>query len=156
MSDSPQPKKAKTDAKVVFRAEEAEVYDVHENVARGAHVSGMQAYETMYAESIDNADAFWRAAALKYVSWFQPFTAVQTGSFVEGDIAWFLNGKLNVSYNCLDRHLVTRADQIAIIWEGDEPTDVRHVTYREAHREVCRLANVLLDAGECARLRANT
>ena len=73
--------------------------------------------------------------ALKHLSWFHPFNEVLHGHFEQGDIAWFLNGKLNVSYNCLDRHLQKHANKIAILWEGDEPTESRTLTYRQLHME---------------------
>jgi acetyl-CoA synthetase len=134
--------------KQVFRAEENEVYQVPARVSRGAHVGSMSQYAAMYERSLNDADAFWREQAAEHIEFFAPFTAVQSGSFQTGDIAWFLNGKLNVSYNALDRHVNNgRAQQIAIIWEGDEPGLVRHVTYAEALQQTCRLANVLVEAG---------
>lgn len=133
--------------KFVFRAEEAESYAVPARVAVGAHLSGKQQYDRAYERSINENEAFWAEKAAELITFFQPYTQVSSGSFIEGDIAWFTNGTLNVSYNCLDRHLAKRGDQIAIIWEGDEVDQIRRITYREAHREVCRLANVLISAG---------
>ncbi|VVT21447.1 acetyl-CoA synthetase [Sphingomonas sp. EC-HK361] len=101
-------------------------------------------YARQYAAARDDRDAYWRAEA-KCVNWVRPFDTVDESSFDEGDFAirWFGGGQLNVSANCLDRHFATRGDQVAIIWEGDEPGETRRVTYRELHREVCRFANVL-------------
>jgi acetyl-CoA synthetase len=104
-------------------------------------------YRRMYAESIDNSDGFWREHA-KRVDWVKPFTVVQNTSFdLPVSIKWFEDGALNVATNCLDRHLKTRGDKIAIIWEGDDPKDSRTVTYRELHAQVCKLSNVLKSKG---------
>jgi len=104
-------------------------------------------YRRMYADSIENPDAFWREQA-KRVDWIKPFTKVQNTSFdLPVSIKWFEDGALNVAANCLDRHLETRGDKIAIIWEGDDPKDTRTVTYRELHEQVCKLSNVLKSRG---------
>jgi acetyl-CoA synthetase len=104
-------------------------------------------YRRMYAESIDNSDEFWREQA-KRIDWVKPFTVVQNTNFdLPVSIKWFEDGVLNVAANCLDRHLETRADKIAIIWEGDDPKDSRSVTYRELHGLVCKLSNVLKAKG---------
>lgn len=104
-------------------------------------------YEAMYARSLAQPNEFWDEQAKKFISWISPYDQVMQGSLAHGDVAWFVNGKLNVSANCLDRHLASKADKTAIIWEGDEPTDVRHVTYGELFREVCRLASALKSLG---------
>ena len=102
------------------------------------------AYRRLYQQSILNPDGFWREQAQR-LDWIKPFSRVKQTSFDDHrvDIQWFADGTLNASYNCLDRHLETRGDQTAIIWEGDDPADSRHITYRELHREVCQLANAL-------------
>ncbi|NLI83508.1 MAG: acetate--CoA ligase [Deltaproteobacteria bacterium] len=104
-------------------------------------------YLEMYARSVRDPEGFWGEQAER-ITWFRPWTKVKEGSF-EGDVRvkWFTDGKLNVSYNCLDRHLGQRGGQTAIIWEGDEPSVSRHITYRELHREVCKFANVLKSMG---------
>jgi len=104
-------------------------------------------YRKMYEQSVRDPEGFWGEHA-KRITWFKPWTKVKEGSF-EGDIriGWFLDGKLNVSYNCLDRNLEKRGDQVAIIWEGDDPSFSKHITYRELHREVCKFANVLKSMG---------
>lgn len=104
-------------------------------------------YRARYEHSIAHPDEFWSSMAEKYLSFYTPYTQVRSGSFIEGDIAWFLNGRLNACYNCVDRHLSKRADQAAILWEGDEPGNTRTITYRELHQQVCRIANVLLAHG---------
>jgi len=97
----------------------------------------------MYQQSISDPAAFWAKQARERLDWIDDFSAVTDSEFSEGDMAWFLGGRLNVAYNCIDRHLPQRADQTAIIWEGDKPDHARHITYRELHREVGRMANLL-------------
>ena len=101
-------------------------------------------YEAMYAQSLKDPDGFWREHAGR-IDWIKPFTKVKNVSWNPDNlfIKWFEDGTLNVSANCIDRHLPKRAKQTAIIWEGDDPKDSRHITYEELHREVCRFANVL-------------
>ena len=101
-------------------------------------------YKALYQQSVINPDGFWREQAQR-LDWIRPFTHVKQTSFDDHhvDIKWFADGTLNVSANCLDRHLAERGDQVAIIWEGDEPGDVRHITYRELYEEVNRFANAL-------------
>lgn len=101
-------------------------------------------YKALYQQSVINPDGFWREQAQR-LDWIKPFTRVKQTSFDDHhvDIKWFADGTLNVSANCLDRHLAERGDQVAIIWEGDEPGDVRHITYRELYEQVNRFANAL-------------
>ena len=100
-------------------------------------------YQEMYARSVADPDGFWAEQA-KRIDWITPWTTVKNTSF-EGNIpiSWFTGGKLNVTANCLDRHLDTRGDQTAIIWEGDDPADNQRISYRELHYQVCRMANAL-------------
>ncbi|HYB11596.1 MAG TPA: acetate--CoA ligase [Alphaproteobacteria bacterium] len=104
-------------------------------------------YRAMYKRSIDDPEGFWREEG-KRLDWFKPYTKVRDCSFT-GDvhIRWYSDGKLNASYNCLDRHLKTRGNQIAILWEGDDPKDSKHITYKELHAETCKFANVMLGLG---------
>ncbi len=127
---------------------EDQIYPVPTEFAAQANVSQQQ-YETMYRQSMDDPDTFWAEQADKYLSWSKKWDKVQEWSFDRADlgIKWFLGGKLNVSYNCLDRHLETRGDQVAIIWEGDDPGEDRKITYRELHTDVCKFANVLKSRG---------
>ena len=101
-------------------------------------------YDEMYKQSVDDPDAFWANEA-KRIDWIKPFTKVKNTSFDAPDVSikWFEDGALNVSANCIDRHLETRGDQVAILWEGDDPNDSKEITYRQLHSEVCRFANVL-------------
>ena len=117
-----------------------------ENQLRPTHLD-QDGYERMYRQSIEQPDIFWAEQANRFVEWMQPWSKVHESNMDKGEAAWFVDAKLNVSVNCIDRHLKTRADQTAIIWEGDDPNDSRYITYRELHEEVCRLANVLKERG---------
>ena len=105
-------------------------------------------YDARYAASVSDPEAYWREGG-RCIDWSRPYTEVKDTSFDEADfrIRWFADGQTNVSVNCLDRHLETRGDQVAIIWEGDEPGETRKVTYRELHQQVCCVANVLKAKG---------
>ncbi len=105
-------------------------------------------YKEMYAASIKDPEKFWGEEAKKRIHWMKPFTKVKNTSFA-GDVSikWFEDGTTNICYNAVDRHLEKRGDQVAIIWEGDEPTDDKKITYKELHAEVCRWANVLKKQG---------
>jgi len=119
------------------------VYPVPEEWTAKAKIDAAR-YESMYADSISDPDSFWRREAQR-LEWMTPFTRVKNTSFNEADfgIKWFEDGVLNVSANCIDRHLAERGDAVAILWEGDTPGEDRRITYRELHEEVCRLANAL-------------
>ncbi|WP_085977142.1 acetate--CoA ligase [Roseobacter sp. AzwK-3b] len=119
-----------------------------ETVAR-AHIDA-QGYAQMYATSVSDPEGFWASEGQR-IDWIKPFSKVKNTSFEPGniDIRWFEDGTLNVSANCIDRHLETRGDQTAIIWEPDDPAthQAKHITYRELHRAVCKMANVLEELG---------
>ncbi|MFL5036205.1 MAG: acetate--CoA ligase, partial [Microvirga sp.] len=127
------------------------LYPVSPEWARRAHIDGPQ-YEAMYAASVQDPEGFWYEQGGR-IDWFRPFTKVKNTSFggpgTSGEvfIRWFEDGVTNVAYNCIDRHLERRGDQVAIIWEGDDPSESKKITYRELHREVCRMANVLRNRG---------
>ncbi len=106
-----------------------------------------ETYLKWYADSINDPDAFWGEHGRR-IDWFKPYTKVKNTSF-EGDVSikWFEDGELNISYNCIDRHLEKRGDQVAILWEGDNPAEDRKITYKELHEQVCRLANVMKKHG---------
>ncbi len=125
---------------------DVKVYAVPEAVAKNAHIDKAQ-YDEMYNRSLNDADAFWGEQAKEFLDWFSNWDKVQEWDFEQASIKWFQGGKLNVSYNCLDRHLEKRGDQVAIIWEGDDPEEDREITYRELHDEVCRFANALKAQG---------
>ena len=104
-------------------------------------------YEQWYQESIEHPEKFWAARAKEFVHWSKPWTKVLDCDFPKGNISWFEGAELNVSYNCIDKHLSERGDQIAIIWEGDDPSQDKRISYKELHEQVCRLANSLKSRG---------
>ncbi len=124
-----------------------ELFPVPEAVAKDAWADNAK-YKEMYQRSVDDPAAFW-AEQGKRIDWFKPYTKIKDTSYDPHDvhIRWFYDGTLNAAHNCLDRHLETRGDQVAIIWEGDDPKDDRKITYRELHREVCKFANALKGIG---------
>lgn len=111
-----------------------------------AHVNKAE-YQSQYLSSIDNSDEFWAEKASEYLDWYQPWDKVQDCDFLTGKVRWFEGAQLNVSYNCLDRHLHTRGDQTAIIWEGDNPKDSTSYSYKELHEAVCRFSNAMRARG---------
>jgi acetyl-CoA synthetase len=126
---------------------EEKTYDVPAEWTKRAYVDDAK-YRAMYEESIRDPEAFWYKHGDR-IDWFTPFSRVKNTTFGPGEVSirWFEDGITNVAYNCIDRHLESRADQVAIIWEGDDPADQKHITYRELHANVCRMANVLRNRG---------
>ncbi|HOV04020.1 MAG TPA: acetate--CoA ligase, partial [Kaistiaceae bacterium] len=126
---------------------EVKVYPVPESVAKAAHVDNAK-YLEMYKASVEDPDGFWGEHGRR-VDWMKPFTKVKNTSFAPDNVSikWFEDGTLNVSANCVDRHLATRGDQVAIIWEGDDPADDKKITYKELSVHVQKFANVLLEQG---------
>lgn len=106
-----------------------------------------ESYQEMYRRSIDDSDAFWTEQANTFLDWDSTWNKVSEYDMRKGEAAWFSGGKLNVTLNCIDRHLATRADQTAIIWEGDDPSVDKKISYRELHQQVCKLSNVLKARG---------
>ncbi len=122
-----------------------DIYEASAEFKARAYVKSREEYEAMYRRSVEDPEGFWREHAGR-IEWFEPFKTVKDTSFAPDDlhVRWFEGGKLNVAYNCLDRHLEKRADQTALIFEPDEPDEPsRQITYAELHAEVCRFANVL-------------
>ncbi len=121
----------------------ASVYPVSPEAAKHS-LTDEAAYRAMYQQSVINPEGFWREQAAR-LDWIRPFSEVKRTSFDDHhvDIKWFADGTLNVSANCLDRHLAERGDQVAIIWEGDDPSEYHEITYRELYQEVCKFANAL-------------
>ncbi|CRM04336.1 acetate--CoA ligase [Pseudomonas sp. 24 R 17] len=115
-------------------------------VRRAAQLS-QEDYQRLYRQSIDQPDTFWAEQANGFLDWITPWHTVQRSDIKTGAAQWFAGGQLNVSYNCIDRHLAQRADQPAFIWEGDDPTKSSKITYRQLHQNVSRLANVLKSRG---------
>ena len=126
---------------------EGKVVEVQAAWREGARVDDAT-YRAMYAASVADPDAFWGEHGRR-IDWMTPYTRVKDTSFEPGavSIQWFADGKTNVAHNCIDRHLETRGEQTAIIWEGDDPNESAHITYRELHAQVCRWANVLRARG---------
>ena len=122
------------------------VYPVPAAVAAHAWVNDAQ-YKEMYQRSVDDPEGFWAEQANQFITWSKPWNKVLDWDFTKGHIRWFEGAQLNVSYNCLDRHLATRGDQVAIIWEGDNPKEDQKITYKELHEDVCKFANVLKGLG---------
>ncbi|MBS4700006.1 acetate--CoA ligase [Aeromonas media] len=126
---------------------ESKVYPVKAHIGSDALLD-KEGYEAMYLASVQNPDAFWGEQG-KILDWMTPYTRVKNTSYDPGHVSikWYEDGLLNVSANCLDRHLAERGDKVAIIWEGDNPAEDRKLTYRELHGEVCKFANVLKAQG---------
>ena len=105
-------------------------------------------YDSMYAKSVNNPEDFWSEHG-KRIDWIKPFSKVKNVDFSHPNVSikWFEDGQLNVSANCIDRHLDKRSEQTAIIWEGDNPDESKHISYAELHRQVCKLSNVYKKLG---------
>ncbi len=122
------------------------VYNIPKEVAARAHITDDK-YNEMYARSVSDPDGFWGEQAETFISWFKKWDKVQEWDFKAGFIRFFEGGKLNASYNCIDRHLETRGDQIAILWEGDDPLEDKAITFRDLHEQVSKFANGLKSRG---------
>ncbi|MDO3386853.1 acetate--CoA ligase [Gilvimarinus sp. SDUM040013] len=125
---------------------EQHVYPVPDAL-KGLAAIDKDRYQQMYQQSVEHPDQFWAEQAEELLDWNEKWHTVSKSDLKKGEVSWFLGGKLNVSVNCIDRHLESRGDQVAIIWEGDDPTEDQLITYKELHEEVCRLANVLRERG---------
>jgi len=122
------------------------LHKVDPEFAAGAHID-LEGYEEMYRRSVADPESFWTEQAEKFVDWFTPWHSVSQWDYHTGEIRWFDGATLNVTYNCIDRHLATRGEQTAIIWESDDPSIDRKLTFNELHQEVCRFSNVLKARG---------
>jgi len=123
-----------------------DLYPVKPEFAERAHIRSMEEYQRLYRLSLDNPEWFWGEQA-KALTWFHPWQSVFDADYKEVDFSWFLGGRINASFNCIDRHLPTHGDKTALIWAQDEPGVYTHITYRELKHQVCRVANVLLHHG---------
>ena len=121
---------------------DSKIYNVPAEFSRNALLDE-SSYQAMYDESISDPAGFWAGQAEKFLDWDKPWDHGLDGDDSTGHIRWLAGGKLNACVNCVDRHLDSRGDQTALIWEGDDPADDSKVTYRELHEQVCRMANVL-------------
>ena len=122
------------------------VYEIAENIKKDSLISEEE-FSQMYQESIANPDKFWNEQASNYLDWISEWDQVSEHNFSKGEVSWFKGGKLNATINCIDRHLDGRAEQTAIIWEGDDPEDSNHISYRELHASVCKFSNALKERG---------
>jgi len=125
---------------------EEKIYPVKKEIAENAHITA-KTYQSLYQQSITEPEQFWSQQAKQFLDWSQPWDTTLTFDYPKGEINWFKGGKLNVSVNCLDRHLSLRGEQTAIIWEGDNPENDKKITYNELHQQVCKFANVLKSQG---------
>ena len=125
---------------------DSRIYEIPENIAQSALIDS-EKYAEMYTRSISDPDGFWAEQADTFLHWFKKWDKVSEFDFDQGHIRWFEGGKLNAAYNCLDRHLESRGNQTALIWESDDASTVRTFTYKELHSEVCKLSNVLKSRG---------
>ncbi|MEK7412140.1 MAG: acetate--CoA ligase [Planctomycetota bacterium] len=123
------------------------MYPAPARVSQGALIPDLATYQRMYDESLRDPDSFWGRMAREHLSWSRNFRDVSANDWQNGVVSWFVGGRLNVCDNCVDRHIKDRGDQVAILWEGDEPGNTRSITYRELQRQVCRVANVLRHHG---------
>ena len=121
-------------------------YGPKPDIVSRAHIGSMEEYQRLYDQSIEDPDRFWDHQA-SLLTFFHPYDEVVEENFAAAELAWFTGGKLNVAYNCVDRHLPDKAKQTAIIWVGDEPGTYRHISFRELHENVGRMANVLRHNG---------
>ena len=122
------------------------IYPVALRNAEEAYIDEAR-YQEMYRRSIENPEEFWSEQAEKYLTYTKKWDQVMSYDYVTGAISWFSGAKLNATVNCIDRHLEARGDQIAIIWEGDDPSEQKHISYKELHESVCRFANLLKSRG---------
>ena len=120
------------------------IYNPQENIAN-SYIKDFDEYKSMYADSINDPKKFFGEMAIENLDWIEPFTQVTNGNFA--DAKWFEDGKLNISANCIDRHLEKNANKTALIWEGDDPSETTSISYQELHDEVCKLSNALKELG---------
>ncbi|MFI8480910.1 acetate--CoA ligase [Pseudomonas sp. NPDC078700] len=121
-------------------------HPVADDVRQRAHINNDD-YLRLYKQSIEQPETFWAEQANTFLDWFEPWQSVHKVDMRKGHASWFKGGKLNVSYNCIDRHLAEHGEQIALIWEGDNPAESANITFNKLHHNVCRLANVLKSRG---------
>ena len=121
-------------------------YPVSPDIRASSYIDS-ETYEREYRRSIEDPDGYWSEQANKFIDWITPWDEISNSDFDQGRVEWFKGGTLNVCYNCIDRHLPDRAEQTALIWEGDDPADTQKITYQQLSDEVCRLANALRSRG---------
>ncbi|MFT5127042.1 MAG: acetyl-CoA synthetase [Rhodothermales bacterium] len=121
----------------------ADVFPAPADFAANAHVQSLADYQALYKESYDDTDAFWGRIGNELIDWFEPFHTVREYDYHKAEIQFYLGGKTNLCHNCVDRHVESRGDQVAIIWEGNTPGEDKQITFKELHAEVSRFGNVL-------------
>lgn len=121
-------------------------YPVSDDAKQRAHLS-IDQYQDLYQKSINAPETFWPEMANEFLTWFKPWEQLTESNLMTGTAGWFIGGKLNACYNCVDRHLPERAQQTAILWEGDDPSQQATITYQDLHQRVCQLANLLIQRG---------
>ena len=119
--------------------------NIYKPISANPHIKDIDEYHELYKESIDNSEAFFQKLAKENISWINDFNEVQNDGFA--NTKWFIGGKTNVSFNCIDRHLDENSNKTALIWEGDDPNESKQFTYKELHLQVCKFANVLKELG---------
>ncbi|MFL2859772.1 MAG: acetate--CoA ligase [Pontiellaceae bacterium] len=124
-----------------------QIFNPPKSVKTSSYFPSMESYQELYQKSILDSEGFWKEQAETHINWIKPFNTVSNSNLETGQNAWFSGGQLNISVQCIDRHLDQRADKTAILWEGDEPGDVKEISYQELHDEVSRMANVLRKYG---------
>jgi acetyl-CoA synthetase len=125
---------------------EDKIYSVHDSAVSRSHLDKTR-FQELYQQSITSPDEFWAEQADELLDWHQRWQSVSSSDFNKAEASWFTGAKLNVAFNCIDRHLEQRSEQTAIIWEGDEPTEDKKITYRELHTHVCKFSNALKARG---------
>ena len=121
-------------------------YPVSDDAKQRAHLS-IDQYQDLYQKSINAPETFWPEMANEFLTWSKPWEQLTESNLMTGTAGWFIGGKLNACYNCVDRHLPERAQQTAILWEGDDPSQQATITYQDLHQRVCQLANLLIHRG---------
>jgi acetyl-CoA synthetase len=127
--------------------EEKRVFPPSKEIVKRAYIKSMDEYKKMYKRSLDDPEGFWGEQAQEFIEWYKKWDKVWDWSFKTLDIKWFQGGKLNISYNCLDRQLKKRGDKVALIFQGEPYDDYKTYTYKQLHTEVCKFANVLKKQG---------
>ena len=122
------------------------IYEISQNIKNDSLISEEE-FSELYQHSITNPDEFWNKQASSYLEWISEWDQVSEYDFSKGQVNWFKGGKLNATVNCIDRHLASRANQTAIIWEGDDPNESNHISYQELHESVCKFSNALKERG---------
>ncbi|MDC0072268.1 acetate--CoA ligase [Gammaproteobacteria bacterium] len=122
------------------------IYEISQNIKNDSLISEEE-FSELYQHSITSPDEFWNEQASSYLEWISEWDQVSEYDFSKGQVNWFKGGKLNATVNCIDRHLASRANQTAIIWEGDDPDESNHISYQELHESVCKFSNALKERG---------